>query len=118
MGNHERCFYPVQLAEYVHQRKVSEEPAFAWWVPHVLKKRNRIISKVKSKYWTRTHKFGIRIPKDAEEAKRLDMGYRPSRANPDVWLRPGIKEDGYKYWEMILCYVDDVLAIAITPKRL
>jgi len=40
--------YPVQLAEYVHQRKVSEKPAFAWWVPHVLKKRNRIISKVKS----------------------------------------------------------------------
>ena len=61
--------YPVQLAEYAHQRKVADEPAFAWWVPHVLKKRNRIIAKVKSKYWTRTHKFGIRIPKDVEEAK-------------------------------------------------
>ena len=49
--------YPVQLAQYSHQRTISEEPAFAWWVPHVLKKRNRIISKVKSKYWSRTHKF-------------------------------------------------------------
>ena len=45
------------------------EPAFAWWVPHTLKKRNRIIVKVKSTYWMRTHKFGIRIPKTVEEAK-------------------------------------------------
>ena len=267
--------YPVQLAEYSHHRTISEEPAFAWWVPHVLKKRNRIISKVKSKYWTRTHKFGIRIPKTVEEAKRLDrengdtlwwdaickemknvriafdeydgeisnlvgyqkidchlifdikfgenfrrkarmvagghttstpstltyssvvsrdsvrialtiaalnglkvfaadienayltapcrekiwtvagpefgsdagkkmlivralyglktsgaafrsflaehlhdMGFTPSQADPDVWLRPGIREDGSTYWEMILCYVDDVLAINEDPKRI
>ena len=64
--------YPVQLAEYAHQRKISHEPAFAWWVPHVLKKKNRIIGKVKSKYWQRTHKFGIRIPKSVEEARKLD----------------------------------------------
>ena len=64
--------YPVHLSEYAHQKKISHEPAFVWWVPHVLKKRKRIISKVKSKYWTRTHKFGIRIPKSVEEAKRLD----------------------------------------------
>ena len=37
-----------------------------------MKKKKRIISKVKSKYWQRTHKFGIRIPKSVEEAKRLD----------------------------------------------
>ena len=48
------------------------EPAFAWWVPFVLKKRNRILAKVKSKYWLRTHKFGIRIPKSVEEAKKID----------------------------------------------
>ena len=46
--------YPVQIAEYAAQRKISEEPAFAWWVPHVIKKRERIIAKVKSKYWKRT----------------------------------------------------------------
>ena len=38
----------------------------------VLKKRNRIISKVKSKYWVRTHKYGIRIPKSVKEAQQLD----------------------------------------------
>ena len=64
--------YPLQLAEYAHQQQLTSEPAFVWWVPFVLKKRNRIISKVKTKYWKRTHKFGIRIPKSVQEAKMLD----------------------------------------------
>ena len=63
--------YPVEIAEYSHQHKISAKPAFAWWVPHVIKKRERIIAKVKSKYWMKTHKFGIRVPKKFEEAKRL-----------------------------------------------
>ena len=65
--------YPVQTAEYAVVAKIAMEPAFAWWVPYMLKKSNQIISKVKSKYWLRTHKFGIRIPKSVEEAKRLDQ---------------------------------------------
>ena len=65
--------YPVQAAEYAIAAKIAKEPAFTWWVPYMLKKRNRIISKVKSKYWLRTHKFGIWIPKSVEEAKCLDQ---------------------------------------------
>ena len=64
--------YPVQLSDFAIEKKISKEPAFAWWIPHVIRKRNRIIAKVKSKYWTRTHKFGIRIPKTVEEARRID----------------------------------------------
>ena len=64
--------YPVQSAEYAVQARISEEPAFAWWAQYTLKKRNRIIAKVKSKYWLRTHKFGIRIPKSAQEAREID----------------------------------------------
>ena len=64
--------YPVQLAEYAVAAKVSEQPAFAWWVPFTIKKRNRIIAKVKSKYWVRTHKFGIKIPKTVQEAIAFD----------------------------------------------
>ena len=60
------------MAEYSQIAQISDEPAFAWWTHHVLKKKNRILSKVKSKYWTRTHKFGIRIPKSIKEAKDLD----------------------------------------------
>jgi hypothetical protein len=56
--------YPVQVADYAIANKIDDEPAFAWWVPHVFKKRDRILSKIKSKYWEHTHKFGIKIPKD------------------------------------------------------
>ena len=34
--------------------------------------RYRIISKIKSKYWQRTHKYGIRVPKSVEEAIDID----------------------------------------------
>jgi hypothetical protein len=52
--------------------KIAEEPAFKWWVSFCLQKRNRIINKAKSKYWRTTHKYGIKVPKTAEEALRLD----------------------------------------------
>ena len=64
--------YPVEVAEFALDTRISMEPAFTWWVPFVLKKRNRILAKVKSKYWLRTHKFGIRIPKSVEEARKID----------------------------------------------
>jgi hypothetical protein len=35
--------YPVQLTEYAMQRRIAGERAFAWWIQHVLSKRNRII---------------------------------------------------------------------------
>jgi hypothetical protein len=65
--------YPVQLADYSVQARLSEEPVFAWWVPHTLLRNcYRIIAKIKSKYKTRTHKFGIKIPKTAAEARQFD----------------------------------------------
>ena len=41
--------YSVQVANYDHQRKISDDLAFTWWVPHVLKKWDSIIAKVKYK---------------------------------------------------------------------
>ena len=64
--------YPVQVAEYAVLARISEEPAFAWWASSVLKKRNTIIAKTKSKYWLRTHKFGIEIPKSVIQARQID----------------------------------------------
>ena len=64
--------YPVEVAEYAKANKIAEEPAFAWWVNNVLKRRNRIISKVKSRYWKTTHKFGIELPHSVEEAFAID----------------------------------------------
>ena len=64
--------YPVPLADYAIANDLQNEPAFAWWVPYVLKKRKAIIKKVKSKYWQRTHKYGIRLPRSMREAKEID----------------------------------------------
>jgi hypothetical protein len=57
---------PVEVAEYAIANRIVDEPAFKWWVPHVIQRRNHIISKVKSRYWTTTHKFGICLPKNVE----------------------------------------------------
>ena len=43
------------------------------------------------------------------------MGYRPCLADPDVWLRPAVKNCGFEYYEYVLTYVDDCLAISHNP---
>ena len=63
---------PVQVAEYAVTNKIAEEPAFAWWVRHVLRRRDRILKKVKSRYWSKTHKFGIECPKSVKDAMDID----------------------------------------------
>ena len=65
--------YPVELAEYAIQMGIDKEPSFIWWVPYLIKKRTAIISKIKSKYWDRTHKYGIRIPKSVKEVFEIDQ---------------------------------------------
>jgi hypothetical protein len=74
--------YPVELAIYAMNHKIADEPAFAWWVPFVLKKQKRILQKqVKTKYWSRTHKYGIRIPKNIKEAAEIDR-----EAGNTLWM--------------------------------
>jgi hypothetical protein len=62
---------PIEVAEYAVANKLVSEPAFAWWVPTVLRKRDRNIMKVKSRYHVRTHKFGIEIPKTTKRALEI-----------------------------------------------
>ena len=47
-----------------------------------------------------------------------DMNFKPSRADPDAWIRPAIKLDNEKYYEYILVYVDDILAISHNPQQI
>ncbi len=64
---------PLEVADYVQGHGLLTEPAFAWWVPHSLKKRERIISKLStSKYWRTTEKLGITVPRSIEQAYKLD----------------------------------------------
>jgi len=79
--------YPVQLADYAVSNDLQDEPAFAWWLPYVNRKRKTIISKVKSKYFQRTHKYGLRIPKTWKEALQID------RENGDHLWEDAIKQE-------------------------
>eukprot|EP00957_Ditylum_brightwellii_P138876 10585433-Ditylum_brightwellii.AAC.1 len=63
---------PVEFAEYVVVNCLADKPAFKWWVPHAIRKREQIINKVKSKYWRMSHKFGIRLPKTVDEMLQID----------------------------------------------
>lgn len=66
--------FPIQTAEFAVTNQIQDEPAFAWWVPTILRKRAAIVSKVKStKYWQRTHKYGIEVPKSVKHARELDQ---------------------------------------------
>ena len=81
------------------------EPASKWWVRYVIRRRNRIIAKVKTKYWSTKHKFGIRVPKYVDEALAIDKEngntplFRKKRrtsmqllklGRKDHWRKPGV----------------------------
>ncbi len=38
----------------------------------MLKKRERILKKVKSKYWPASHKYGLELPKSVSHALEID----------------------------------------------
>ena len=64
--------YPIELAEFAIAQDIAHQPAFAWWVPYTLKKRDRLICAVQNRFHKKTHKFGIEIPKSVADAKRID----------------------------------------------
>ena len=65
-------FNPVETTEYASARKLVEEPAFAWWVPYTLHKRDMIIAGVNLRVRKATHKYGIEIPNSVTDAARID----------------------------------------------
>ena len=79
--------YPVQLAEYAVENKISELPAFRWWIPYVLKKRDRIIAKTKTCYWEKTHKYGFEVPQNYADCVRID------KENKDTVWQDAVKAE-------------------------
>ena len=65
--------------------------------------------------------YGLKSSGDAFRSKLAgvlrDLQYDHTKADPDVWIRPAVKADGTEYYEMVLCYVDDVLAISADPMK-
>ena len=80
---------PIELAEYAVANRIQEEPAFKWWVSQTLRTRNRIIGKVKSRYWKTSHKFGVRLPHSVQEALQIDR-----ETGTDFWWKAIQKETG------------------------
>ena len=78
---------PIQVAEYAVANRIQEEPAFKWWVPNTLRTRNRIIAKVKSRYWKTSHKYGVKLPHSVQEALKIDK-----ETGTDFWWRAIQKE--------------------------
>ena len=64
--------HPVETSEFSRARNIDDEPAFAWWVPYTLRKRDVILSKLKARVRKTTHKYGIEIPTSIAHAKKLD----------------------------------------------
>ena len=50
--------------------------------------------------------------------KIYDLGFKPSAADPDVWMHPATKADGMKYYEYVLVYVDDILTMSEKPEEI
>ena len=78
---------PIETAEYAVSHNLKSKPCFRWWVKHTLRKRDRMISKVKSRYWKTTHKFGIELPHSVKEALAID-----ARTNTTFWADAIAKE--------------------------
>jgi hypothetical protein len=53
----------------------------------VLRKRDILINKVKSRYWQRTHKYGIVVPKLVDEALCIDK-----EMGTEFWMKALEKE--------------------------
>ncbi len=63
---------PVLVAEYAMARDIADEPAFTWWVPYTLRKRDVIVSAVNSCLRRTSHKYGIELPRSVKEALDID----------------------------------------------
>ena len=88
---HLKEYHPVEVAEYAISQDLESGADFNWWVTHVIKKRDVIISLVKkrsARYLKKTHKFGVQLPKSVQEAYKLDK-----ETNSQMWTNAIDKYD-------------------------
>jgi hypothetical protein len=62
------------------------------------------------KFWE-----GVR---DHMAATLRDNGDTSYCADPDVWMRPTTKANGFQYWSYILVYTNDILVVDLKPQKL
>ena len=64
---------PIEAAEYAVAEGIQDEPAFAWWVKTVLKKRSHYINKLRTVVKNNQLKYGLKVPKTVKEALAIDV---------------------------------------------
>ena len=64
--------HPIKMVEYAVSREISDEPAFYWWVPYTLRKRDTIVSSICVRIAKSNYKYGVKIPKTIKEALTSD----------------------------------------------
>ena len=75
----------IEVAEYFTARDIQEEPAFAWWVPCTLRKRDSIIDSANACVCKSSHKYGIEIPTSIKHAEEID------HRNKNIFWQDAIK---------------------------
>ena len=95
---------PIETAEYAIAHGIHKEPAFNWWVPHVIRKRDRIINKVTHRTRKANMKFGIVIPSSVDEAYQIDSD------NGNTFWAESIKKemDSVNHYKTFKILEDDV----------
>jgi hypothetical protein len=80
---------PVETTEFAKSKGIENEPAFAWWVPYTLRKRDVILSALNKKVRCVTHMYGIEVPRDVEHARELD------KANGNTFWMDALKKETF-----------------------
>ena len=104
------------MAEYAHQCGIAHKPASNYWDPHVLKKRDTIISLVnnrKPQYLMCAHKFGVELPKSVDDAHAIYKKNRNtfwadgiSKEVKDVQVEFDVVPDGHLIAQIINFSID------------
>ena len=92
---------PIEVAEFAVAHGLQDQPAFIWWVPYTLKRRNRIIAAVNKRSLKRTHKFGIELPRSYDDCVRLD------RQNDNTLWQDAVREEMSKVRVAFQVLADD-----------
>ena len=79
--------HPIETTEFAVSRGIDDEPAFAWWVQHTLRKRDAIVLGLRTRMRQTKHKYGIEIPTSVEHVKELDR-----KEGHDYWMKALAKE--------------------------
>ena len=64
--------HPCEAAKFAKAQGIVDKPAFAWWVPYTLRKRDIILSKIKARIQKTTHKFCIEVPTSMDHGFAID----------------------------------------------